>query len=120
MSHTKLLLVSCMLALGIPLGCEKQAATEETNDTLSLCKATVNHVSDLISSVGGASGMSEKITAKAAVHMSIVKCESEGLSQAQADCILSAKKFEQFMAIGSCEAIASKRPSWLNVPPASK
>lgn len=117
MSHTKLLLVSCMLALALPLGCEKQAATGETNDTLSLCKATVNHVSETISSIGGANGMSEKITAKAAVHMSIVKCESEGLSQAQADCILSAKNFEQFMAIGSCQAIVSKRPTWLHVPP---
>lgn len=62
-------------------------------------------------------GMSEKITAKAALHTSIVKCESEGLSKAQADCILSAKNFEQFMAIGSCEAIVAKQPSWLNVPP---
>lgn len=106
-----------MLALGLP-GCEKQVATEETNDTLTLCKATVNHVDEIISTVGGASGMSEKITSKAAVHMSIVKCESEGLSQAQADCILSAKNFEEFMAIGSCEAIVAKRPSWLNVPPA--
>ncbi len=43
----------------------------------------------------------------------IVQCDSERLSQAQLDCLLSVTEWANVREIGACDAIKAKHPSWL-------
>jgi hypothetical protein len=43
-------------------------------------------------------------------------CEQEGLDARQVACIMSAKGPEDLVALGNCDAIKARRPSWLRLP----
>ncbi len=43
-------------------------------------------------------------------------CQQEGLNARQAECIMAAKGREDFLALGNCDAIKARRPSWLRLP----
>jgi hypothetical protein len=63
--------------------------------------------------------MSDEERAVVAVvyQAALARCQREGLSDAQLDCILSARDREQWLRIGSCPALQARRPSWLIAPP---
>lgn len=44
-------------------------------------------------------------------------CEVEGLSEAQLDCLLAMKSFDDMKTIHLCPAIKAKHPSWLIAGP---
>ena len=59
----------------------------------------------------------EELQAMEAVEqLSLQKCQAEGLSQAQADCILGAKTVAELSQVGECEAIRNQRRGWLIFP----
>lgn len=45
--------------------------------------------------------------------LSTKACESEGLSEAQLECILAMKTFDDMKTVASCPAIKANHPSWL-------
>ena len=99
-----------VLVLGSLAACSKKQD--------DLCDRTLSHLTSLMD--GGAQremGTVEKAIYGLVTSGSVAQCRSEGLSQAQADCILTAKTRDQFMALGECEAIQAKKPSWLLLPP---
>ncbi len=107
------MLVAC---LSMAAGCGKSSTGPQESD---LCTKTVNHLMSLMSGAdqGVPMRQGERIAAGLAGAASIASCRQEGLSQAQADCILGASNTEQLMAMGSCAAIREKKPSWLMLPP---
>lgn len=84
-----------------------------------LCARTVNHVFSL--TVAGPKGsepqgdeqkMLDQIQAATRT-----RCRSEGLSQAQADCILAARPPDWDDHLRTCPAFAAKPPTWIRVRP---
>jgi hypothetical protein len=97
-------------------GCEKPSTQEKEPD---LCEKTINHMMSVTSGAteGAKMGVAERVFDGLVAARSIATCRQEGLSQAQADCILDARNFQQIMAIGTCDALREKKPSWLTLPP---
>ena len=68
----------------------------------------------------------EQAVIQKVTDMAIQQCAKEGLSAAQADCILAYKPLSMVgdprkglaaaTTLNKCPAIAEKRPSWLRVP----
>jgi hypothetical protein len=76
-------------------GCEQPSTEVKETD---LCEKTINHMMSVMSgaSEGAKMGVAERVVDGMAAAASIATCRQEGLSPAQADCILAAKNFEQF------------------------
>ena len=81
------------------------------------CERAVKHVIGLTTQ--GPPGSEPKDDEKSAidqvVKVSIDRCEDEGLSDAQRDCILAAKSLtdREFLM---CPALVAKKPSWIIAP----
>jgi hypothetical protein len=104
-----------LLPAALHVGCDKN---------VSKCEQAVRHVTFALIPADAESqpGEDERRIMEIATRMAIVKCESEGLSEAQAACILGAKTVDDLLALGECPAIRDKKPSWLilpGVPPGS-
>jgi hypothetical protein len=91
------------------VGCDKKA---------SKCEQAVRHVTFALIPADAESqpGEGERRIMEIATRMAMVKCESEGLSDAQAACILGVKTLDELLALGECPAIREKKPSWLILP----
>jgi hypothetical protein len=87
------------------------------------CERAVHHLLQVTTHIG-APGSEPKADEQEVLDqvekMTIVRCEDEGLSAAQRDCILAMKTFEDLKAVTRCPAIAAKQPSWVLVPPADE
>lgn len=85
------------------------------------CDRAVGHIAQITSgaSAGGAGAPSaeEQAIIDAVIDMSKVTCRREGLSQAQADCILAVGDVQAMLRLRQCPAIGARRPSWLALPP---
>ncbi len=111
--------LAALVMLGAGCGRAKQPAKAD------LCQLAVSHVMALGAAsadgpaVGGAgSAGAPRAAADAKLEAStIAACQKEGLSQAQADCILAARSDAEFAAMRKCPAIAAKAPGWLVVAP---
>ena len=81
----------------------------------SPCTKAVHRVFELTASPDGKSKPSaeEQKVIDEIETMSVGKCKDEGLSQAQADCLLAMKTFDDLKNVWKCPAIAAKHPSWL-------
>lgn len=84
----------------------------------SKCEQAVRHVifGMIPPDAPGQPEEGERRIMEATVRMAIATCESEGLSEAQATCILAAKSVDELLALGECPAIREKKPSWLMLP----
>ena len=86
----------------------------------AMCERAVSHVielvngSDALAAPNAAERAAQDVVAAQARH----RCEAEGLSEAQADCILAAHEPDWADQLLACKPIADKRPSWLVLPPA--
>ena len=101
-----------LLSLGLlASGCGRSRAPAKRE----LCEAAVKHVMAL--GAGRPEG-AELSAADTRLQASTVElCRKEGLSPAQAECILAAKTDADLSAVRSCAAIAAQKPGWLALPP---
>ena len=81
------------------------------------CRRAVDHVVWVASDGPGAPGPEEMQIIRTVRAMALATCQREGLSKAQADCILAAKTMDERLLVGRCPAIAERKPSWLQLPP---
>jgi CTP:molybdopterin cytidylyltransferase MocA len=86
------------------------------------CDKAVRHVIEGVVPVEGIEQVSsgERAIMQQVVAMSIARCRSEGLSEAQAACILAVRDLDGLMTVGSCPAIRAQKPSWLIAPSAEE
>jgi hypothetical protein len=93
-------------------------ALASCDDQASKCEQAVRHVTFGMIPPGaeGQPSEGERRIMEMVARASIVKCESEGLSDAQAGCILAVKSVDELLALGQCPAIRDNKPSWLIVP----
>lgn len=105
-------LLAALAALSSSSGCKGELAKR--------CEVVVHHLDAQRTPPGSEPDKDEQRVIDAISKASIQKCVAEGLSKAQADCILSVRTMEQLVNLGACPAIAAKRPSWLIVAPSSK
>ena len=108
------------LCMGV--ACERPSTEVTDSKEPDLCAKTIDHMMSVASGVsdtadGGRMSLAERAFDGMVARASLATCRREGLSQQQADCILAASNFEQFMAIGACPALREKKPSWLRLPP---
>lgn len=68
------------------------------------CDAAVDHLVELMSRADEKVAAGERAIIALVRTQSLSACREEGLSQAQADCIMGATTIEQFMALGTCRA----------------
>jgi len=110
--------LSLVLALGLVAAAACGRSSEDDQPT-DLCQSAVDHVMTLVNGGFGDAKVSasERLAMDTARSASLAKCRAEGITQAQADCILAARTFEQFMAMGTCPALRDKKPSWLILAP---
>jgi hypothetical protein len=113
MRRTHLLVSACLL---VAAGCKKVPTQTSEPD---LCQRTVDHAMSIMAGVPGGGKMreEERAIASLAAAQSVATCRKEGLTQAQADCVLGVKDFEAFMAMGTCAALREKKPTWLILAP---
>lgn len=105
----RLVLVASLL-LTTAAGCKSETAER--------CEAAVHHMNDRVVSLTDSRPKDdEQRIIDFVTKASIDQCLREGISKAQADCILSVQTMEQLMDLADCPAIAAKRPSWLRVAP---
>ena len=108
------------LACGEPTegaGRPEPPKVEEPDD---LCARATRHLTLTIASAGGgAPSPAERTVMEASSSMAAAQCRAEGLTAAQADCILAVGSMEELMALETCPAIAARRPSWLVLPPSA-
>ncbi|MEM9487563.1 MAG: hypothetical protein AAGC55_00395, partial [Myxococcota bacterium] len=102
-------LISLILAVVTVAGCERDRGEY-------LCDKAVKHVLTGMIPPGSEPGENEKAIMDVTVSMTLAKCRAEGLSQAQADCIMAVQTIDQLLHLGECPAIAADRPSWLILP----
>jgi hypothetical protein len=82
------------------------------------CQSAVHHITTLISGFGGAApSEQEAALIKATEEMSVAKCVHEGLSEAQARCVLDTPDALGIGKLRECPAIRDKQPGWLILPP---
>lgn len=118
----KALLIYGSLALLAASGCakkdqDKAQGADPASASADLCTRGVNHVNSLMEGQGGHKPSADEQRAiEGVTKMSIAQCEKEGFTQAQLDCVLAAKTWDDFKKIADCEAIKAKRPSWLIIP----
>jgi hypothetical protein len=84
-----------------------------------ICQQAVAHVFEL--TVAGPPGSEPKAEEARVIDsvksLALSRCRSEGLSRAQADCILAAHAPEWSDQLRACAAFAAKPPSWITVGP---
>ena len=80
------------------------------------CEQAVGHVMSFLVGPGDEVSEGEQTAMEQVQSLALQSCASEGLSEAQLDCILNAETFDEFMALGECEALRESPPSWLQVP----
>lgn len=99
----KLALVAVGLACAI--GCNKSSTD---------CKRAVDHVF-MLTLQGPKPSSDEQAAIDQIQRMALDRCESEGLSPAQRDCILAAKALSdrQFLM---CPALVARPPTWIIAP----
>ena len=106
--------VALALALALALAaCRRDGAAD------ALCQRAVDHVFAM--TLRGPPGSEPKGDEAAAIEVikkSVLdRCRSEGLSQAQADCILASHVPDWDDQVRACPAIVAKLPSWLRLRP---
>jgi hypothetical protein len=122
--HHAYVFLTLLLGLGPAYGCggketgEGEAARTEQDrgDEDDLCARATRHVMGVIEGTAPANGPERMVIDSVAV-MTTGKCRAEGLSPAQADCILAVEDTDDMMRLGECPAIAANQPSWLILPP---
>jgi hypothetical protein len=84
-----------------------------------LCARTVNHVFSMTMDgpKGSAPGKDEQDIIDKIQSATRTQCRVEGLSQAQADCILGAQPPDWDDRVRTCPAFAAKPPSWVILRP---
>lgn len=78
------------------------------------CDRAVRHVFDL-TTMGPKPGADEQVAIDAVVKLSVARCEEEGLSDAQRDCILAAPSLWDRTFL-TCPALVARKPSWIIAP----
>ena len=82
-----------------------------------LCERAVRHMAvGLIPEGADQPDEGERRIMESVTRASIHTCRKEGLSQAQADCILAVESVDDLLYLGRCPAIAKDKPTWLTVP----
>jgi hypothetical protein len=79
-----------------------------------LCAGAVRHVFEL---AGGGASKDEQRVIDAVASTTLARCQQEGLSQAQADCILAARGLEWSDQLRACPAFAARPASWVILGP---
>jgi len=79
-----------------------------------LCTGAVRHAFEI---VGAGAAKDERQAIDAIAGAALAKCQQEGLSQAQADCILAAHGPEWSDQLRACPAFAARPASWVTVGP---
>ena len=79
------------------------------------CERAVTHVFALTTQ-GPKPGADEQAMIDEIVKMTKQRCDEEGLSDAQRDCILAAKSLLEDRTFLMCPALVEKKPSWLVAP----
>jgi hypothetical protein len=84
-----------------------------------VCELAVAHVFELteLGPPGSEPKGEEARVIESVKSMALSRCKSEGLSRAQADCILAAHHPEWSDQLRACPAFAAKPPSWVIVGP---
>lgn len=88
-------------------------------DKADLCSQAVRHMID--PSMGPADSKPSKEEQQiidVVAKLTLDQCRKEGLSRAQADCILAAKTLDQRLHLIECPAIKANKPTWLQIPDA--
>jgi hypothetical protein len=102
------------------LGCLVVSLTIACSSDGGRCEKAVQHIMlGLIpTDAPGQPGAGERAIIEVVAKAGIAQCKGEGLSQAQADCILAVKGVEpsDWRKLGECPAIAARKPSWLIIP----
>jgi len=80
-----------------------------------LCSRAVTHVFELTTT--GEVSAEERKVIDLAIGASLARCRSEGLSDAQASCILAARGLDWDEGLSACPAFAATPPSWVIVRP---
>jgi hypothetical protein len=104
--------IALLALVSLAAACGKDSKPNTMTDT---CTSGVDHVFKLTSSVGTPSA-DEQRAMDEVKKQGLAQCRTEGLSQAQLDCILATRDVESLSKLGECPAIKSKRPSWLMLP----
>ena len=107
-----ILLASALATLALA-ACGRKSTSPDTAD---LCARGVSHVTQLLTAPPGTPSADEQRAIDAIKQMSITRCQEEGLTQAQLDCLLAAKDWAAFKELGSCAAIKDRKPGWLILP----
>ena len=106
-----------------PSSSEHTAATDKAEQPVDRalrdrCQSAVHHITTLIAGFGGAPpSEQEAAIIKATEQMSVAKCVHEGLSEAQARCVLDTPDALGLDELRACPAIRDEQPSWLILPP---
>lgn len=109
----KNLIAAALVALvSLTAACSNDSTTAPKADR---CTRGVEHVFNLTLLVGKPSA-DEQRAMDAIKQQSLTQCRSEGLSQAQLDCILATKDIASMSNLEDCGAIKAKRPGWLLIP----
>ncbi|MBA3502036.1 MAG: hypothetical protein H0T65_16855 [Deltaproteobacteria bacterium] len=96
-----------LVVLALAAGC-----SSSKND---LCSRAVNHVFEL-TTVGEVSADERKVV-DLAIGAALARCRSEGLSDAEASCILAARGLDWDEGLRACPAFAARPPTWVIVRP---
>lgn len=116
---TALLLVGC--SQPTQTSSERSEVAEQPADPAlqARCQSAVHHITTLIVAGFGGAAPAEQEAAliKATEQVSIANCVHEGLTEAQARCILDTPDALGMGKLGECPAIREKQPSWLRLPP---
>jgi hypothetical protein len=97
-------------------GCHREApapaASMAAPPTTDLCEQVFDHTMSIVEATGKL-GIKERLMAIAFKGKALEVCRKEGLSQAQADCLLSPKTIEALDKLDECPALKAKPLSWL-------
>lgn len=108
MRYGRPMLSRAIALLAVASGCGSSATADR-------CSRAVDHVFAL-TTMGEVSAEEKKII-DLAVGASLGRCRSEGLSEAQASCILAARGLDWDEGLRACPAFAARPPSWVIVRP---
>lgn len=113
MSRLVVLSLYAWLVLVVLVGACKRSQAPKQADP---CERAVRHVIALGQGSGSAAQAPDEAGRKLS-EKTIAECRKEGLTQAQAECIVAAKNDSELLSVRSCPAIAERRPGWLVVAP---
>lgn len=87
------------------------------DESSTRCQRAVDHMVSPAPDGPGAPGPEEMQIIRTVRAMALATCQREGLSKAQADCILGARTIDERLLLLRCPAIRERKPSWLRLPP---